>query len=238
MQLNTNWLTEHIIDAEYKRYILLAYLQHVHRDFSETRLYPHLADLVSHYRNLLDFDKTIRLMKEEERGELKGIDAHNLKLVYDKTLGNDALMQELEEIVHYSIPRFREQLEEGKGIYEEVEYGMTLQPIGIVPLYKDEGYLLLRSEPNYETRVYQYKLSLIEQVGDRFRAIHTHYLDTFRNSLVYTFEAIKRDLIKSRKDLPNPATWLIEAEKQYPVNETLLPIAQRMLVRYLYSKGA
>ncbi|MDX5319557.1 MAG: hypothetical protein LPK45_00715 [Bacteroidota bacterium] len=235
--LSTNWLTENIIDFEYKKYILLAYLQHVHRDFQSVKLYPHLSDLVSHYRNLLDFEKTIGLMRAEEKGELQKIDLKNLELVYEKTLQNDGLMNELEEIVQYSIPQFRYHLNEGKDLYESIEHQLTLNPIGIVPLYTDEGYMLLKSNSNYETHIYQYRMTLIHQAGEPYRGIHTHFIGTETNSLIHTFEAIKRQLVKERKELPNPATYLIESEKQYPVNETLLPIARRMLVRYLY-KGA
>lgn len=235
--LSSDWLTEHIIDFEYKKYVLLAYLQHVHKDFQSTRLYPHLADLVTHYRNLLDFEKTIRLMQAEEKGELKKMDLKNLKLVYEKTLLNDSLMQELEDIVQFSIPQFKYHLEEGKGIYEEVEHQLSLQPIGIVPLYTDEGYMLLKSNSVYETHIYQYRMTLIQLAGEPYRGIHTQFVSTQKNSLIHTFEAIKRNLIQENKAMPNPATYLIESEKQYPVNETLLPIARRMLVRYLYKEA-
>ncbi|MBI1221516.1 MAG: hypothetical protein GC180_02840 [Bacteroidetes bacterium] len=232
--LSPDWLTEPIIDYEYKKYILLAYLQNVHKDFQNTRLYPHLSDLVQHYRSLLDFEKTIRLMQAEEKGELKHIDFQNLKLVYEKTLLNDGLMQELDDIVRFSIPHFKYHLKEGKEIYEGVEHQLSLSPIGIVPLYTDEGYMLLKSNTNYETHIYQYKMTMFQMAGEPYRGIHTHFISTQKNSLIHTFEAIKRQLVKENKDLPNPATYLIESEKQYPVNETLLPIARRMLVRYLY----
>src|SRR5690606_16291336 len=133
IMLSQDWLTENLIDSEYKKYILLAYLQHVHRDFTETKLYPHLSDLVMHYRNLLDFATTLKLMKEEEKGELKELDRQSLKLVYEKTLNIDDLMQEIEEIVRFSIPQFKYHLEEGKDLYDAVEHQLSLTPIGIIP---------------------------------------------------------------------------------------------------------
>src|SRR5690606_11093562 len=114
------------------------------------------------------------------------------------------------------------------------EHQLSLNPIGIIPLYKEEGYLLLKTNTIYETRAYRYKMTLIQSSGERYRGIRTDFIGSYRNSLIHTFEAIKRQLIQERKELPNPATYLIESEKQYPVDETLLPIASRMLVRYLY----
>ena len=53
--LSKNWITEGIIDFEYKKYILLAYLQHIKSEFDERKLYPMLSDLFFHYQNLLQF---------------------------------------------------------------------------------------------------------------------------------------------------------------------------------------
>jgi hypothetical protein len=51
--------------------------------------------------------------------------------------------------------------------------------------------------------------------------------------MVNTYENIKYHLIKSRNDLPNPAVYSIETELSYPVDETLLPVAKRVLVKHL-----
>jgi hypothetical protein len=50
---------------------------------------------------------------------------------------------------------------------------------------------------------------------------------------VNTYENIKYTLIKNRSDLPNPAVYSIETELNFPVEETLLPIAKRTLVKFI-----
>jgi hypothetical protein len=50
---------------------------------------------------------------------------------------------------------------------------------------------------------------------------------------VNTYENIKAELIKAKIDLPNPAVYSIETELKLPMEETLLPIAKRSLVRYI-----
>lgn len=233
--LSYNWLTEDLIDFEYKKYLLLAYLQEVNRDFNQPILYPHLAELVAHYRNLLDFNKASEIMKNQIKGDLKAIDLEKLKLVYEEGKMDDNIISELENIVEYALPKFKYHLGQGKNIYEAIEQQMDLVPIGISPLYKNEGYLLLKSNEVQETRVYEYRISVFQNAGEKYRGIYTDYIDTYKNSLINTFEGMKRELIKRRKKLPNPATYLIESEKQYPVDGTLLPIASRMLVRYISS---
>jgi len=50
---------------------------------------------------------------------------------------------------------------------------------------------------------------------------------------VNTYENLKSELIKNRSDLPNPAVYSIETELSFPVEETLLPIAKRSLVKFI-----
>jgi hypothetical protein len=63
-KLKENWLTEGLVDFEYKRYILLSYLKHVRESFSKTELYPFLSDLVAHYSNLKTLRENKSLMSE------------------------------------------------------------------------------------------------------------------------------------------------------------------------------
>jgi Cu/Ag efflux pump CusA len=46
---------------------------------------------------------------------------------------------------------------------------------------------------------------------------------------------MKGELLRARASLPNPAVYSVETELTYPLEETLLPIAKRRLVRYLSS---
>ena len=83
-KLNENWITENHIDFEYKKYVLLAYLQHVSERFDETRLYPALSELVSHYRNVKALKENKQAMFDSFPEKLSQADLHNFKLVYEK----------------------------------------------------------------------------------------------------------------------------------------------------------
>ena len=50
--LEKDWFVKGLIDFEYKKYILLDYLSKVSKRFANTQLYPFLADLIFHYKNL------------------------------------------------------------------------------------------------------------------------------------------------------------------------------------------
>ena len=55
IMLSKNWITEHHLDSEYKRYVLLGYLKKVSEKFDQSLLYPHLSDLKDHYSFLQEF---------------------------------------------------------------------------------------------------------------------------------------------------------------------------------------
>jgi hypothetical protein len=229
--LNKNWITENQIDFEYKKYILLAYLQHVSENFTEYRLYPYLSDLVEHYRNL----KTIKDNKQHLYnlfpGRVKSADFEQFKLIYERIVEDDTLMQEIESILEFSIPQMENYLKEGKKIYDFVEESLKVYPIGVIPLNSESGYLFLKDGTAPETKVYEFHISIFENPTEKYRGIHLVYVKTYEKNLMNTFEAIKGDLIRFNKSLPNPATYVIETEMNIPFEETFLPLAKRTLVK-------
>ncbi len=236
-KLNENWITENHIDFEYKKYLLLAYLQHVSERFDETRLYPALSELVSHYRNLKLLKESKQALFDSFPEKLTQADISNFKLVYEKLSEDDKLMQELESIIEFSLPQFEKYLKEGKKIYDFIETKLSIYPVGIVPLHADEGYLLLQSGKQSETKVYEYQVTIFDQPNERYRGIYLQYVSSFKKSLSNSYENIKRDLIHFNKNLPNPATYVIETELVLPFDDTLLPLAKRTLVKYISQNG-
>src|SRR4051812_47971464 len=103
-KLSKDWITEKYIDFEYKKYILLAYLKEVSENFDQTRLYPYLADLVEHYRNVLSIKENKESIYNSFPKRTEGADLEKFKLIYSKIVEDDELMQAIESIVQYSIP--------------------------------------------------------------------------------------------------------------------------------------
>lgn len=232
-QLSETWFAEGYIDFELKKYTLLAYLQQINKYFNENKLYPQLADLIFHYNNLVAFRENKKYLQEHFPKKFTGLQIEKLQLLYEQMIADDELMQQLEEIITYSAGEMKTTISNGTEIYEFVEGKLIITPIGLVPLDIQEGYFFLSSGNTKATRVYQYRLSIFEKHDERFRSIKTAFVELLQRSMVNTYENIKYDLIKTRNDLPNPAVYSIETELHFPVEETLLPIAKRSLVKYL-----
>jgi len=232
--LSNNWLTEGLIDFEYKKYKLLAYFQDVRNHFGEAKLYPSLSDLVYYYRNLIAVRDDHKILLDSFPKQLSSADLDKINLTYTKLSGDDAFMKEIEDTIHFAIPEFTKLLDEGKDIYQYIEDHMVITPIGICPLYVQEGYFFLFDSHVSLTRIFEYSVTLFESAEEKLRGVHVDYIDTVKKEAFYSFETMKIELIRSRKKLPNPATYLIEAKVSVPLKETLLPVAKRTLVKWLY----
>ncbi len=232
-QLSETWFAEGRIDFELKKYTLLAYLQEVNKYFTENKLYPQLADIIFHYNNIVAFRENKKYLQEHFPKKLTGIQLEKLQILYEQMIEDDELMAELEEIIHYSAGKMKSIIYNGTEIYEFVEEKINITPVGLIPLNIQEGYFFLSSGNVKNTRVYQYRLSFFEKHDEKYRSIKTTFLDNWQRSISSTYEHIKAELIKQRKDLPNPAVYSIETELSFPVDETLLPIAKRSLVKFI-----
>ncbi|MCH7401969.1 hypothetical protein ACFOUP_15845 [Belliella kenyensis] len=231
--LSENWITEGWIDFEYKKYILLAYLKDVDQNFKKVKLYPPLADLIHHYGRLRQFADNKEQLKAAFPKLITHADLDKLKFNYKPLHIDDDTMQLLEDIVQYALPQLKEHIEEGKRIYDFLEGEMSIEPIGISPIYQKEGYVLLSQEKTKDILIYRYQINLFQNSVDRFKGIMLQFIKNVRHSLIYTFEHIKMSLVKEYKELPNPATYRIHSKFQLPVEESFIPISKRLLLRYV-----
>jgi hypothetical protein len=232
-RLSKDWLTQGLIDFEYKKYILLGYLNRVKNSFNKVELYPHMADLVFHYRNLLAIRENKTLLRESFPKELSLEEFKRLELSYRQLVDDDAVMGELESIIEFAIPQVKDSLQEGSLIFEYVESQCEIAPVGVTPLYAKEGYLFVTQPPERETQVYRYQLSIFGESQDQLRSLNTEFIDTVSKSTLTTYESIKLDLIRKFKDMPNPAAYLIVSKLKFPFTQTLMPVAKRLFVKHI-----
>jgi hypothetical protein len=232
-QLSETWFAEGYIDFELKKYTLLSYLQQINKYFNENKLYPQLADVIFHYNNLVAFKENKKFLQEHFPKKLTGFQIEKLQTLYQQMIEDDELMKELEDIITYSADEMKTTISNGTEIYEFVEDKLSIAPVGLIPLDIQEGYFFLSAGNSKSTRVYHYRLSIFEKHDEKYRSIKTAFLEMLQRNLVNTYENIKYDLIRQRTQLTNPAVYSIETDLSFPVEETLLPIAKRCLVKYI-----
>ena len=231
--LSETWFTEGYIDFELKKYTLLAYLQHVNSYFNQNKLYPQLADVIFHYNNIVAFRENRKFWQERFPKQLTEVNIQKLQMEYEKMIEDSELMKELEEIIHYSAEKIKTTIQNGTEIYEFVEAKLKIEPVGLIPLDNSEGYLLICDGHFNTTSAYQYQLTIYEKHDEKYRGLRTDFVNQWNRSVSNSVENIKAELIRNRRNFPNPAVYNIETTLVYPMEETLLPIAKRSFVKYI-----
>jgi hypothetical protein len=231
--LSETWFIEGYVDFELQKYRLLAYLQEVNKYFNQTKLYPQLSDIIFHYNNLVSFRDNKKLLQDNFPKQLNQVNMQNLELVYEQMLQDSEVMQELEHITNFALSTMKGTIDNGTEIYELIEKQLRIEPVGIMPLYKNEGYMLLRYGTYTEIRAYFYTVTLFEHKDARYKGVKIDYIDKWEKTIANTYEHIKQDIIKMIRTHPNPAVFSIESPLSVPLQETLLPIAKRALIRHI-----
>ena len=232
-KLKDNWLTDGLIDFEYKKYQLLAFFKSVKESFNRIELYPFLSDMIFHYRNLISLKENKTLIQDGFPKELSPESLNNMMLNYRRMIEDDLIMKEIEAIMEFALPQFKESLEEGSYIYEYVESKCEISPVGLTSLYADEGYLFVTQPPENETNIYRYQATIFNQSSETLRGIRTEYLSTTERNFSNTYENIKLNLIRQYIELPNPSVYLVQSKMKFPYVQTLMPVAKRMLVKQI-----
>ncbi|AWW31773.1 hypothetical protein DN752_17470 [Echinicola strongylocentroti] len=231
--LSENWIAEGWIDFEYKKYLLLAYLEEVERHFGEVKLYPPLADLIKHYKRLKELEQHKDGLRDSFPKRVVGIDYKNIRLHKENVADEGEIMQALDEIIAFSIPTFRSKIDQGKSIYDFIEENLEVEPVGLSPLYQREGYVFITLEKSADVFIYGYQVKLFENSFEKYRGIAFSFLRKETRTLAHTYEQIKLGLIRSNQQLPNPATWRVHSSNAVPLEESLLPVSKRMLLRMI-----
>jgi hypothetical protein len=228
--LSENWLTENLMDFEYKKYILLGYLQNVETHFKEQKLYPDFAELIAHYKNLVALRNNTISIESGFKKTLKAIDFANHSLVYENSI-NDECLVVLKQIIAFSEPLMANELNKGKEIFDFAEKHISTNHIGILPIHKSEGYFILYPYQSKKVSVYNYSFSKINLLQQEVYGLNSTYFSSYSLSLSKPVDKIKLDIIDANPQMPNPAVYLFKANAALPNQETFLPIAKRLLYK-------
>lgn len=219
-------------DLESGQYRVLAALQAVRQSFSKTVIYPHLGELAKLHQHLDGFLQQARGLRGAMPGALKGVDWDRQEVVYERP--NASGMETVLALVEWGMPRVKETLDEGKTIFEFVEEQLEISTVGIQPSYQDEGYLIVLDRQRKAYHVLRYQLSLFTKAKHRYRSLSTRPMAFLPiDGSTTTPHRVKMDLMRGEKELPNPATYLLESGVEFPFEKTLLPVAKRKFMRYL-----
>jgi hypothetical protein len=235
--LRLELFTSAVDDVERTQYQILAGLQKAEAAFEEQRVYPHLGQLVQLHAALMTVLARTEDFRTPQTGRITGIDWDDESITYEWPELEDTEMSVVEDLIRWALPKIRSTIEEGRAVYEHVEENTALETVGIVPSYVQEGYLMVPERDADALHVLRYELSIIQEEGEKHRALRTSHCKTVAQSGVDVHpSSVKLDLLEERRDLPNPATYFSNTDLAVPYEETLLPVVKRRLIRRLASE--
>ncbi|MCI5056089.1 MAG: hypothetical protein MRY83_08275 [Flavobacteriales bacterium] len=232
--LGKNWILNNIGDFEYFKYLFMAYIQEVQAYYEERKVYPHLDDLKKRYVDLAAITEQKEDIEISFPSNLTGFDFKNQKTIFKSAFSNDDVLQDLEKIIEFCMPLLKSNLIKGLSLIDMIKSSVVLEPVGLEPMYLDEGYLLIDASKTEYTLVYQYKKSKVEfSDSGELSILGVEHVKNYKKSIAWTPENIKYDLITTFEELPNPATYVIVCDDKVPINETLIPVAKQIVYTHI-----
>ncbi len=234
--LNLEMFTQGAHDPEQTQLLVMAALQSVTSAFRKNRLYPGLGELIE----LISALETIRENRNQYRTvmprKLTGVDFENKTLKFDSSPADPHTIEQLFELVDWAIPLLRSVTDEGVAMFDFVTQNLSVDVVGIMPMYRDEGYALIPDVRANLMHILRYEMSLYMSDGDNYRALKTVELEPRKLSSVRSGpEDIKISLVRAHKEMPNPATYYMATDLDFPFEATILPVAKRKLMKVLIS---
>ncbi len=219
-------------DIEYSQYKVLAILNKYSEALHRSKLYPVFSNLIEIGGNLTRILNQRNYFKENLPRKLTKFDLRKKKAVYEVSEELSDRIDIVFDFIEWALPKINDELNEAKTIFEFVDQNMKVKELGVSPLYKKEGYFIIKDNRNKKINIYRYSMHIIPSENSKYHALKTRLLETYEyERLEAVLKEIKLELARKYKDLPFPAAYFFESELDFPFKETLFPVAKRKLMR-------
>lgn len=234
--LNLSTFIKAADDIELSKYTVLAILRKYSNALHKNRLYPALAELISIKNELELLVEQMSLFDTEFVLNLNFADFQDAPFSEPLNYTEDDL-QRVFEFITWALPQIQMAIDEGKAIFDFVDENIMLNEVGIMPIYKNEGYFMIPDLKHKLMKIYRFEMSLFSTPENPLRTLKSKLVDLISLNAPETNSPyeLKRIITKKFNDLPNPATFCFETNLDFPFVDTILPVAKRKLVRMLAS---
>lgn len=234
--MKTDWIFQEPIDLEHKQYVLLDYLQKLDKNLKSFKLYPQFQEISLHLAS-------INLLIE--KGQILTLN-RNLKdpddeiLISDLTPLNCPLMTKKEilevyEVCKFSSMRLTDYFNHAKAIWDVVNNTVSINPIKNKKNIEPKMGLFFLEYNNKKT-LYEFVVKPIKRGALETKCHVKKIAECEINDIYDKLKEVKRPLIKN---LETPEVnkelilFIINHDGNYPLRETLLPIAKRKIMNYM-----
>jgi len=221
-------------DLEKRQYVILGALKKISEQFQFYKIYPHLSRLIELRRILKEVIAGIYDLRSKFPKQISKLDWVNRVIEHEVIFTSGTDISSVEDLIEWALPRIENVIEEGVAIYEFVESELTVEQVGILPEYKDEGYLFVPDNQKKSLNLFRFEVSIFQNTHDQYRALKTQFLKYLEQDRIKLSPgSVKLDLIREESELPNPATYAFNTELDFPFETTIFPVAKRRLMHIL-----
>ena len=83
-----------------------------------------------------------------------------------------------------------------------------------------------------QSLLYRYEVGDL-MISESYKSIKVEYIKDYEKGIMNTYENIRIDILQNVNkvlDTPNPPTYILKVKKKYDIDQTILPLAKRMLL--------
>jgi len=223
-------------DWEMNQYRILSGIKTARAEFDKKKIYPSLAMLIKLKRDLNQIKNERNNLKQNFPKQIKGFDTKKQKIIYEtsENLNHNDNIEVIFALIDWALPYINETIEEGIVLFDFVENNLTLEQVGILPIYKDEGYFMITDNIALELQVHRYECTIFSSGNEKYRSLKTVFVKSKKQRIIKKSPvSIKHELMKERTDLPNPAIFLLDSDLEFPFAETIMPVAKRKMITHI-----
>ena len=233
--LDVKKLTSCGSDWETNQYTILSKVKEWSDNLHKNKLFPSIEESIQLNLSLEDilrdniecklwFDNEIRTRKINDRF-----------IVYEKAhqIGNQ--LEKLLNFIEWALKLNKPVLEEGRIIKNFVEENISIKRLSTVEKnYNGKGYFALPDNKSNLLNVYLYEIIWDWSQENMYQRIFSNLVRSIPTCIIdKPVEDLMIDFINKAQDLHEPVVFLFETDLDFPFKETLFPIAEEMLLKYL-----
>jgi hypothetical protein len=234
--MKTDWLFQEPIDLEHKQLTLLGYLQKLDKNLNSFKLYPQFQEISLHLAS-------INLLIE--KGQILTLN-RTLKDPDDEILISDLIpvdcplltkeeILEVYQVCKYSSTKLTDYFNHAKAIWDIVNDTVSIDPVqnkkNIEP---KQGLFFI--DYNDKTYLYEFLVKPIKKGNVETKCHIKKIAECGRKEFEEKLKEVKKPLIKNLEDPEvhgNLILFTVNHNNNYPLKETLLPIAKRKIMNYM-----
>jgi hypothetical protein len=222
-------------DWESNQYKILIKVREWLMNFNKNKLFPSIEEAIQLNLALEDLLRENIECKLWFDNEIRGQQVNERVIVYEKAhqVGNQ--LDKLLSFIDWALQLNRPVLEEGRIIKNFVENDLEIKRISSTEKnYHGKGYFSLPDNKNGVMNIYLYEIMWDWSQENLYQQINSQLVKSIPQSAIHnSIEEMITNFIHYSQDLHEPVAYILQTDLDFPFEETIFPIAEDKLLKYL-----